>query len=71
MRSYSRRSKKFNPKPRALRPSQFLDKWREFERKNLELTEAVTAQTEILSADSGAFFEQVIGFKPYGSRRSV
>jgi len=69
MRSYSRRSKRFNPKPRALRPSQFLDKWRAFEQKNLELAEAVTAQTEALSADSGAFFEQVIGFKPYGYQK--
>ncbi|HSV49831.1 MAG TPA: terminase family protein, partial [Candidatus Acidoferrales bacterium] len=69
MRSYSRRSKKSNPKPRALRPNQFLDKWRWFEQKNTELTEAVTEQTELLSADSVSFFEQIIGFKPYGYQK--
>lgn len=48
-----------------MRPGQFLDKWREFEQNNKALTEAVAAQTEALSASSEAFFERIIGFKPY------
>jgi len=49
-----------------MRPGQFLEKWREFEQNNKALTEAVTAQTEALSASSDSFFEQIVGFKPYG-----
>jgi phage FluMu gp28-like protein len=48
-----------------MRPNQFLDKWREFKQQNTALNRAVTAQTEALSNESEAFFEKIIGFKPY------
>ena len=48
-----------------MRPGQFLEKWREFQQQNTELKQAVTEQTELLSADSAVFFEQIVGFKPY------
>jgi phage FluMu gp28-like protein len=52
-----------------MRPGRFLEKWREFEQKNALLKEAVTTQTQALSEGPDLFFEQIIGFKPYGYQK--
>ncbi len=65
MPSYNRHSKKSKKEARALRPNQFLAKWREFEQKDRQLRQTVTQMTGELSTDPAVFFEQVLDFKPY------
>src|SRR5665648_193880 len=65
MPNYNRLSTKSKQEARALRPSQFQAKWREFEQKDRQLRQTVTQLTGELSTDPAVFFEQVIGFKPY------
>ena len=45
MRNLNRRSKKFRKEARALRPNQFLAKWRELEQENSQLRQTVTERT--------------------------
>jgi hypothetical protein len=63
MRNLNRLSRRFGKEPRALRPSQFLAKWREVEQENSQLRQTVTEQTQQLSANTADFFERVLGFK--------
>jgi hypothetical protein len=62
----SRRSKK---EPRALRPNQFITKWREVRQQNTELKRTVTEQTEQLSTNTIDFFERILGFQPYSYQK--
>ncbi len=69
MRNLNRLSRRFRKEPRALRPNQFLTKWREVEQENSQLRQTVTERTQQLSANTNDFFERVLGFKLFAYQK--
>ncbi|MBE3116008.1 hypothetical protein IMZ68_02270 [Candidatus Bathyarchaeota archaeon] len=60
MHNYSRKE------PRTLRPNQILHRWHNVEHTNRQIRQSIIEKTQRLSADPIQFFEQVVGFKPFG-----
>jgi hypothetical protein len=54
---------------RALRPSKILPQWREVQQSSTRLRQTVEQKTRELSDNPAEFFEQTLGFKPYGYQK--
>jgi phage FluMu gp28-like protein len=69
MHNLNKRSRKSKKEPRALRPNQFIAKWREVEQENSQLKQTATERTQQLSANAADFFEQVLGFRLFAYQK--
>ncbi|MCL5949458.1 MAG: terminase family protein [Candidatus Bathyarchaeota archaeon] len=56
-------------KAKTLRPSQILPQWHEIQQSSSQLKQTVEQKTQQLSDNPAEFFEQTLGFKPYGYQK--
>jgi hypothetical protein len=50
---------------RTLRPNEIRLRWNNLQKNNDQLKQLIIQKTQEISADPTAFFEQIIGLKPY------
>ena len=63
MRHYSRNE------ARTFRPNEIRLRWHNLQKNNDQLKQSVIQKTLEISADPTAFFEQIVGFKPYAYQK--